>query len=257
MRKLLTLVTLFVSVLCSHTLSAQVALGVRAGGNFANLTYGNDIAANQIRHARNSLGGGVFADFTISDAFSLRTGLDYCGMGGNMETEYNIADQMTLSTRSVTTLNYLSLPVQAFLGWEIAESKVRFNVGAGVFFGYLLKGNYAIRGPKYFLETGQIIILRNTTSWRPTASPQESGILIDDLYAEITTVKKDITDDARRMNFGLTGSLALSYPVGERGMLWLEYGMNYGFVKIAKEGSDKTKTYASRAMLGYSFRLGK
>ncbi len=234
MKKLFSFVLLATFAMGTHDASAQegVSLGVRAGANFANLTYGDGVAVNQVRHARTSFGGGLFVDFNFSENFALRTGLDYCGLGGKMDTDFydpvNFPQDMTIqsSLKSTTSLNYLSLPVQAYFGWEIIEdSKLRLNVGAGFFIACLLDG-----------EKEDITTVAGS-------SP-------------LTSVR-DIADDAHRCNFGLTGSLGLSYPLGQRGMLSLEYGLNYGLTKIYKSGDDDSKTYGSRVMLGYSFLLGK
>jgi hypothetical protein len=104
-----TKITLLIAVACmiSTASFAQAKFGAKAGTNFSNVTdKGAGITSTYV--SKTGLNFGLFADFEISDKFSVQPELNFSQMGAKQtDTELGITETTKLN------LNYIAIPVLA------------------------------------------------------------------------------------------------------------------------------------------------
>jgi len=70
--------------------------------------------------------------------------------------------------------------------------------------------------------------------------------------------KTKIKDEIRPFNFGIIGSVGISYNLSARNRIFLEGGGNYGFIPIQKDDIyGRNRIGAGAVMIGVSRRFGK
>ena len=273
---------------------AQVSLGVKGGLTIPNITPGG--ASNPLSEGYSSFltgGGGVFAEFQMTERFSLQAGLEFSQQGGqkNGMQALPAADVLTplaaqigaqpggavltgllpqdkylyADFKSTAKFNYLMVPVQARLGWNLSKtSPVRFYVSAGLFGAYLCSAERVSTGDSgFFIKneatyTGLGDYVAGGLSAIPglPAGTAEGAKQMIDASARLTDNKQDITDEIKAFNFGFVGGVGFSYQLCERHRVFIEGGGNYGFLKIQKSAENgQNRIGAGSVMAGYSFTL--
>lgn len=257
---------LFVLTVLLYGISAsaqKASIGVRGGLTIPNLTAGSGSEVNPLNKgysSRLAAGFGVFADYPISERFSIQAMLEYSQQGGkkngfqalplpaqlaplfgNQAPTYLYAD-----FNSTAKLNYLMLPVLAKFGWDLNPKKTwRLYADAGPFAGILLSAHQVTSG------NSQVYLDEGKTQPVP-ANPSDPSAGILTLPFNNT---QNIKDQLHSFNFGLEGNIGLAYKI-KRNAVFLEGGGNYGLVNIQKGSANgKNQSGAATIMLGYAYTL--
>ena len=175
--------------------------------------------------------------------------------------EYVYAD-----IKSVAKFNYIMLPVQAKFGWKISKSSpLCVYVSGGIFGSYLLSAKREMSG------TSAMFADKNATSmstfWNnihpELPLPQEVVGAFSAIFAGMDTPqpldeKTNIKDEIHPFNFGIIGSVGISYNLSIRNRIFLEGGGNYGFIPLQKDDiNGRNRIGAATVMLGLSRTFGK
>ncbi|MDR2885744.1 MAG: PorT family protein [Rikenellaceae bacterium] len=179
---------------------------------------------------------------------------------------------------STAKFNYIMLPVQARIGWQLGgTSSWRVYVQAGLFGSYLVSGKRVSSGTSAVyanqdgaklstLLTGKINSVVTDLPARgavmtvfTTAEPTTGLSAIDQIDAERDfNNTQGITRDLYRWNVGFIGAAGINYNLKCRHNFFLEAGGNYGFVKIQKNATNgQNRIGAGSVQIGYSYSLGK
>lgn len=256
MKKLIYLSVIGLLFFYSSASAQNVAIGVRGGISIPNLTAGGS-DANPLNSGYSSRQGpdfGLFADFKISNLFSIEPMLQYSSQGGKKDGMQALTIPSDLAAafqaqnqpvppyvyanyNSEAKLNYLLIPVLAKFGWNLGKSSPwRLYVDAGPFAGFLLNAHQ--------VTSGNSIIYADQGSTQPIT---QGPVSFDD--------NSNIKDQLHSFNFGIEGNVGFAYKIG-RGNLFIEGGGNYGFLNIQKgTANGKNNTGAATADIGYAFWL--
>jgi hypothetical protein len=270
----------------------RLDVGVKGGLTIPNLTSGGtNTPLSEDYSSIMTIGGGAFADFKITNTFSLQAGLEYSRQGGQKDgvqalpaasiyagaatanpqfgamQEYLPADYIYADFKSKARFNYLMLPVQAKFGWNLSpQSPFRFYVSAGVFGSFLLSADRVSEGtfPPFYADDRKGAL----SAWAMANYPalgmmpeQAQQMILGGINQFANAQQKvddtqDVTDDIRRGNFGFIGAVGLSYQVSPKSKIFVEAGGNYGLLKLQKEDlHGQNRIGAASVMLGYSFSL--
>lgn len=255
MKKLLFYTLLLNFTLLFFKANAQdVAIGVRGGLSIPNLTAGsgNQNPLNTGYSSREGLDAGIFAEFKISDQFSIQPMLEYSSQGGKKDgfqafpTPVQLAPffqpnppptYLYATFNSTAKLNYLMLPILAKFGWDFSKSSpFRIYIDAGPFVGLLVSAKQVTTGSsEYYVDPqGQQALPTGAQSFNNT---------------------QDIKDQLHDFNFGIEGNVGFAYKL-KKSYIFIEGGGNYGFLNIQKgTANGKNNTGAGTVALGYSFWL--
>lgn len=207
----------------------MIQLGLKGGLSLPNLSSVG--GKSEVSKGYKTISGpdfAFFADYPLSDIFSLETDLEWSTQGGQKSglqtipalpglsqffppgTQYLYANFM-----SIVKLQYLMLPVMLKYNMELGSSgNWKLYLDGGVFGGLLVTANASASGSsKVYLDKGLT---------QPLAS---------------VTVNFDSTGNIKNQlhqgNFGIEGNLGLFYQMNQKGV-FAEVGGNYGFIGLQK-----------------------
>lgn len=268
MKSILLTIALVIGALMSLQAQQNVAIGARGGLTIPNLTGGGGTPLSEGYSTRAALGFGVFAEFKVSNLFSIQPMLEYSQQGAKkngmqafpltqeQEAEFQSYGQsvqyLYADFKSTAKLNYMMLPVLAKFGWDLGhQSHWRIYAAIGPYAGLLLNAHQ--------VQTGGI---QNVYYDRAGAQPVQVLADPDDptsivsLQADFDTTV-NIKPDIHKFNFGIEGNVGIAYKF-KRSSVFLEGGGNYGLLNIQKNAADgKNHSGAATIMIGYSLSLGK
>jgi outer membrane protein with beta-barrel domain len=232
------------------------ALGVRGGISIPNLTAGGseENPLNTGYSSRLGPDAGIFAEFKVSNLFSIQPMIEYSSQGGKKDgfqafptpsqeaAEFPPGQAPTYlyaNFNSTAKLNYMAVPVLAKFGWDLKNSPLRIYVDAGPFVSFLLSAHQVTSGNSqvYADPSGQ------------QALPGGS---------QPFNANQDIKDQLNKTDFGVEGNLGLAYRIKGAGDIFIEGGGNYGFLNIQQgTANGKNNTGAATVTVGYAYWFGK
>ena len=241
----LTVVVLL--VLCYNLQGQNVTIGAKGGFSIPNLSAGG--SQNPLNSGYSSRFGydyGVYGEYHLSNLFSLSVGAEYSSQGGVKNKFQAYATPPELSSvvtspylyadfKSEAKINYLLVPVLARFNWAIWKSRpAKFYLAAGPFAGFLLNAHQVTSGSSIiYLDEGRTMPL----------SPQSQS------FDANTNIKNDLYT----FNLGIDGVAGISYNLTPKQLLFIEGGVNYGFLSIQKGNANgKNYTGAGVLTLGYA-----
>jgi len=254
MKKLIYLSVFGLLFFCFSAKAQNVAIGVRGGISIPNLSAGGS-EQNPLNSGYSSRQGpdfGLFADFKVSNLFSIEPMVQYSSQGGKKDglqavpgdqfSAYFQATQQSTPTylyanyNSEAKLNYLMIPVLAKFGWNLGKSSPwRFYVDAGPFAGFLLNAHQVTSGTSNVYSD-------------PAGTQALPG-----LPAQNFAGNTDIKDQLHTFNLGIEGNVGFAYKIGPSS-IFVEGGGNYGFLNIQKgTANGKNNTGAATADIGYAY----
>lgn len=233
----------------------SISIGAKAGLNIPKITAAGNNPMSKGYSSRLAGNAGIFGEFRFSELFAIEANVMYTQQGGKRDgmqavpaamipqgvdvppgitIEYLYAD-----FKSETKFNYIMVPIHAKFGWRMgAASPFRVDVGAGPFVSFLMSAKQITKGnsPIYFDQKGTMPV------------------------TPIIDMAKDrkITDEMRRVNFGVSAAASLSYDLdaAAKHRIFLEVGGNYGFVKLQRNATNgQNRIGAGTVALGYSMRI--
>jgi hypothetical protein len=255
-RSCLTVILLVVSIFeCQSAEAQKTAIGLRGGISIPNLSSsGSD--QNPLNTGYSSRLGpefSIFAEFKISELFSVEPMIEYSAQGGKkngmqafpLPAEFSAMfpsgeapPYLYANFNSEAKINYLMIPVLAKFAYTFNQSPWRIYADAGPFVGFLLSAKQ--------VTSGQSEIY---------ADPGGSQALPVGTHSFDAT--NDIKDQLNSTNFGVEGNIGLNYAFGQNN-LFIEFGGNYGFLNIQKGSANgKNNAGAATIVLGYSFWIGE
>ncbi len=233
----------------------HTAIGFRGGISIPNLSSsGSD--QNPLNTGYSSRLGpefSVFAEFKISELFSVEPMVEFSSQGGkkNGLQAFPIPDllaamfpQGTAPTylyanfNSEAKFNYLMIPILAKFGYTFHQSPWRIYGDAGPFVAFLLSA-------------------KQVTSGQSEIFTDPEGTQALPVGSQSFDATNDIKNQLNSTNFGIEGNIGLNYAFGPNN-LFIEFGGNYGFVNIQKGSANgKNNTGAATIVLGYSYWITK
>ena len=246
--------------------------------------------------SRMAAGGGIVVDFHLTKIFAIQTGLEYSGQGGKKkgvqalpgepifedikgsigmqpggEQLVQIFETLQLppyvyaDCNSVAKFNYIMLPVQAKFGWKLSETPWKVYVTGGIFGSYLLSTTRELKGTSAMYADNNKTSMSNYWSSISTSLPLPPEVIgaFSAIFAGMDMPqpldgKENMKDDINPFNFGVIGSVGLSYNISGRNRIFLEGGGNYGFNKLQKDDMNgRNRIGAGTVMLGISRTLRK
>lgn len=263
MKKILFIAAL---LLTSYAVQAQkdIYIGVRGGLNIPQLTASGD---NPMSKGYSSLlagNGGIFAEFSFNELFSIQPMVEYTRQGGSRKGMQAIPTAMMPESaqkipamvgeeylyadfKSQTTFDYIMVPVLAKFGWNLNDTPIRLHVSAGPFVSFLLGANQTTSGKSLFYvdPAGDMTMdyLLGSLGQKP-----QGEIPMD--------IDRSITDDLYKVNYGVSANVGIAYEVAPRHNILLEVGGNYGFRKLQKNPEfGQNRIGAVTVTVGYAYKL--
>jgi len=264
---------------------SNVTIGVRGGLNVPGLTGGNGDPVSEGYSTTTRLGAAVFAEFKLSDLFSIQPMLEYSQEGAKrngMQALIATASDAQLSgmfaplaqlgvtapeylyanAKRTAKMDYLMLPVLAKFGWNLGQnSPWRLYVDAGPYAGLLVnaKNIVSLEGSIYADKSGTPIIPNEVMSMIPPEMLQQITGGLTQISNSLSGTQ-DIKDQLHKFNWGLEGNVGIQYQAN-RNRIFLEAGGNYGLMNIQKSTGNglylngKNHIGALTVMLGYGYTL--
>lgn len=252
----ITLNLFLIFMLCSFSGQSQTtALGFQGGISIPNLTSSGS-EQNPLNTGYGSRLGpefSLFAEFKISDLFSVVPMIQYSSQGGKKDglQAFPFPPELTAifppgtapsylyaNYNSEAKLDYLMIPVLARFGHSFNESPFRIYISVGPFVGFLLSAKQ--------VTSGQSEIFVDPSGTTPLPVGTQSFDNTEDIKNQLNTT-----------NFGIEGNIGLNYSFGKNN-IFFEAGGNYGFLNIQKgDQNGKNNAGAATIVLGYSYWIGK
>jgi hypothetical protein len=240
---------------CFSARAQNTALGFRGGISIPNLTSGGS-DQNPLNTGYSSRLGpefSVFAEFKISELFSIEPMIEYSSQGGkksglqafpfpeelaSMFPPGQAPTYLYANFNSEAKLNYLMIPILAKFGHQFKQSPWKIYADVGPFVGFLLSAKQVTTGES------EIYVDPGGTQAFPVGTQSFDNT-------------QDIKDQLNSTNFGVEGNIGLNYAFGQNNVFF-EIGGNYGFLNIQKgTANGVNNTGAATIVLGYSHWLGK
>lgn len=253
----------------------SISVGVKAGLNIPKITAAGNNPMSKGYSSRLAGNAGIFGEFRFSELFAIEANVMYTQQGGKRDgmqaiptailekfpqfaqiqpaLTTNGVDYLYADFKSVTKFNYIMVPVHAKFGWRLgAASPFRVDVGAGPFVSFLMSAKQVTKGSSHMY----------VDSKGTTTLDAMLGLLMGSVAPVIgeqpMKVNRDITDDLRKVNFGVSAAASLSYDLdaAAKHRIFLEAGGNYGFVKLQRDATNgQNRIGAGTVALGYSMRI--
>lgn len=250
--KLVSTGLLLFAALCLH--AQKITVGAMAGISIPNLSSSGSEQTPLNTGYNSRLGPEfrIFAEFGVSDLFSIQPMIEYSSQGGKKDgmqafpTPASIAGMyppgqsptyLYANFKSEAKINYLMIPILAKFGHSFPNSPFRIYADAGPFVSFLLSANQVTSG--------------NSDLYSDPAGKEDLGV-----GAVPFDNTQNIKDQLNSANFGAEANIGLNYKFGANN-IFIEFGGNYGFLNIQKgTANGKNNTGAATALLGYSMWLG-
>lgn len=233
----------------TFTSKAQdIVIGVKGGISIPNLSSGgsNQNPLNTGYSSREGPDFALFAEFKISDLFSLQPNLQYSSQGGKktgmqafpfpadlsqMFPNGSAPKYLYANFKSEAKINYLMIPVLAKFGWDIANSPTRLYIAAGPFVGFLMSAKQVTSGnSEFFIDPNGPALPIGSQSLNHT---------------------ENIKNQLHSTNFGLESNVGINRSFGKNN-IFIEGGFNYGFLNIQK-GTENGKNNIGAGTIGIGF----
>ncbi len=256
MKKQISFLLIFSCLAAFQTTYSQgISIGAKGGISIPNLSAPGKDATPLNTGYKSRLGpdAGLFAEFHLSDVFSIEPMLEYSSQGGkkngvqafptpSLAAVYFRARNQTPPTylygnfNNEVKLSYLMLPVLAKFGVRLGYSPFRIYADVGPFASLLLDAKDKTRG------NSQVYLDANGTQPLPVGSFSFNS-------------DSSVINSLNKFNAGVEGHLGVSFTMN-RSTVFVEGGGNYGFLNIEKDKADgKNNTGAAVIMAGFSYRF--
>lgn len=250
----------FIAFLLLAVVVAQaqnISIGAKGGISIPNLSAGgNETPLNTGYTSRLGPDAALFAQFHISNAFSIQPMLEFSSQGGKKSglqafptpaaaalyfqfQNQPVPDYLYGNYNSEVKLGYLMLPVLAKYELPLGNSPFHVYADAGPFASYLLSAKLATKGSS--------LIYTDAQGTQPLSGLGTFPFGYD----------TSVAGSFNKFNAGIEGHLGFSYTVSNLNF-FVEGGGNYGFINVQKNEADgKNNVGAVVVMAGVSFRLGR
>jgi len=243
-------------VLVATTNYAQTnKYGIRAGVGIPNLKSTDNNIYSKDYESVTGFDGSLFADFGITEEFSIKAELGFLRKGGERNGMQPIPAALlppalsdllppgqtvwaTFDNKAV--FSYIEIPVLAKYEWSLGETWGVY-VNAGPYIDFMINPKQKTKGESiiYFDEAGTIPL---THPLDPTNTPIGGDF----------TATTDISKDLATIDFGAMYGIGVTAAISEHSELLFDVRGSYGFLPLQ---NDKD-TYGTVHMGSLSFALG-
>lgn len=245
--------------------------GIRAGVGIPNLKSTDDNIFSKDYESVAGFDGSFFADFGITERFSIKAELGFSRKGGERNGMQPIPSATLNSTPEGQALaqylqlagietiyadfdnkavfSYIEIPILAKYEWNLG-SKWGVYVNAGPYVDFIIS-------PKQITKSGtsenpMIPIWINEAGTDPLMVPYPPDYQsLGPAYADFTA-ETDINSDLSNMDFGAMAGIGVTFNVSENSEILFDMRGSYGFVPLQSD----VDTYGTVHMGNMTFALG-
>lgn len=234
MKKSLFIILLFYIINCSSSVHAQndkfFIFGIKMGGSLSNLSgFDHNNYVDKTNPKLNFVAG-ITTDFTLSQHWTILSGLEYTSKGAESDVEY-----FDTKTRTIINYNasYLQIPIHIGYKVKSAEnSNVIFHLG-----------------PYFSYGVGGDIIWREKSTTQTTAGSYKKAFFSDNLFKRFDYgLGIGVNVDTKNFALNVGYDLGLNNITGS--------GFYFPDRKDIDPSGISIKTSSLHVTLGYKFRLG-
>jgi len=234
--------------------------GIRAGVGIPNLkSTDNNIYSKDYKSVA-GFDGSLFADFGITEGFSIKAELGFSRKGGERNGVQPIPGDLLGPLAAISQGNpvwaefdnkavfsYIEIPVLAKYEWNLG-SKWGVYVNAGPYIDFILN-------PKQITNShGEVPLYWDETQTMRVPYPLE-GVppeMWPDLPPQDLTADTDINSSLSNMDFGAMFGIGVTLEVSEHSEILFDWRGSYGFVPLQSD----VDTYGTVHMGNMTFALG-
>jgi len=234
--------------------------GIRAGVGIPNLKSTDDNIYSKDYETVLGFDGSLFADFGITENFSIKAELGFSRKGGERNgvqpippaalgpLEDLVQGQPVYATfDNKAVFSYIEIPILAKYEWNVG-SKWGVYVNAGPYVDFIISPKQITDShgevPLYWDETQAIRV-----KFPVLDVPQEFW---PDLPPVDLTAETDINSDLSNMDFGAMVGIGVTFDVSENSEILFDMRGSYGFVPLQSD----VDTYGTVHMGNMTFALG-
>ena len=237
------------------SVNAQTRIGVIAGLSVPNLSGGsNEITQGYV--SRLAPHYGITLEHDLGDRFSIQPEIIIDGQGGKRNGLQPITSTSLPALPSggyyyaefnnSSILGYIEVPI--LLRYNLGVSRIRVNVDAGPYFGYLLSATQKTAG------TSTIYVDKNGTPLTIPIPPDYTQTV--QAPPQSFDASTDVKDSIRRLNAGIEGGVGVVVALSDVHSVSLEVHGLYGLTNIQKYAEDGTNHTGNLLItLGYSYAV--
>ena len=251
-------------VLVATTNYAQeTKYGIRAGVGIPNLRSADDNIYSSGYESVPGFDGSFFADFGITENFSIKAELGYSRKGGEKNGVQPIppaslgplapiaqGNPVWAEFDNKAVFNYIEIPVLAKYEWSLGDSWGVY-VNGGFYVDFILNPEQVTNSdgevPLYWDES-------QTQRVQVPANPQDppQDWFLVDLPPQDLSATTDISNDLANMDFGGMLGIGVTKAISEHSELLLDIRGSYGFIPL----QNNTDLYGTVHMGNITFALG-
>jgi len=238
--------------------------GIRAGVGIPNLKSTDDNIFSKDYESVAGFDGSFFADFGITERFSIKAELGFSRKGGERNGVQPIPPATLPPALSAllppgtpiwadfdnkAVFSYIEIPILAKYEWNLG-SKWGVYVNAGPYVDFIIS-------PKQITKSGtsenpMIPIWINEAGTDPLMVPYPPDYQsLGPAYADFTA-ETDINSDLSNMDFGAMAGIGVTFNVSENSEILFDMRGSYGFVPLQSD----IDTYGTVHMGNMTFALG-
>lgn len=204
-------------LLYSVKTEAQVTYGIKAGVNFAGLSY-KDNNTSETSKLIKGLEGGAFVNIPVSGLLFIQPSLMYERKGGRLTTDIG-----GLPVNGNMRLDYLTLPVDLAVNLKSPGGNASWLVGAGPYIGYGIYGNAMVTG--------------------------DNSLYSDNPFENNTSV-----GGASLKRFDAGANIQIDYEMANHFSVGVNAELGIANIAANKAGDNPVHNTSFGAMIGYTFK---
>lgn len=234
--------------------------GIRAGVGIPSIKSIDDNVYSKDYETVPGFDGSFFADFGITENFSLKAELGYSRKGGERNGTQPIppaglgpleplaqGNPVWATFDNTAVFNYIEIPILAKYEWNLDDSWGVY-VNGGFYVDFIINPEQVTN------SNGAVPLYWDEAQTIPIQVPYDTGggIIMVDLPPVDLTATTDISNDLANMDFGAMFGVGLTKSISENSELLLDIRGSYGFIPL----QNNTDLYGSVHMGNVTFALG-
>jgi len=259
MKKLNKLLLVCFVLVMSTNYAQTNKYGIRAGVGIPDLKSTDNNPYSKDYESVPGFDGSFFADFGITENFSIKAELGYSRKGGERNGVQPIPPAMLGPLAQLlppgqpiwaefdnkAVFNYIEIPILAKYEWNLGKTWGVY-VNAGPYVDFILSPEQVTNGTSSFYYDETMTI--------PVQVPYDTGagIIMVDLPPQDLTATTDISADLATMDFGAMFGIGVTAAISENSEILFDMRGSYGFIPLQND----TDTYGTVHMGNLTFALG-
>ena len=260
---------LFIAILSTTLYGQTMQYGVRLGVSIPELRSQDDNIYSEDYTSVTGFDGSIFADFGITEKFSIKTELGYIRKGGERNGMQPIPTALVgdlsnfLAPGQVVWANfdnravfsYIEIPVLAKYELSLSDM-LGVYINVGPYIDFMINPEQVTKGQSsfYFDEAGTMPV-------QIPANPQDpmQNWFFIDLPSQDLTAETDISEDLNSVDFGAMAGLGINANIGDQSKIFFDVRASYGFIPLQKDKDTYGKVHMANISLavGYAYIFDK